>query len=218
MEPKKVSGKRSFFYYYFRMFFMPEKTFTELFNDSSKLSFGLIAAMIPALGYMTFYIMASSAGGAPSAFKPWLALPIEKYFTYGIFLSLPGYALALFSSASVLYLLSKLFKGKSSFDDAIAVIGFGAGAATWSTMLHDLADAFMGFTGVIDIRWYEAALNSGTFWDYLYKALMLIYMVWFIMIFYKGIKAANGFNMPKALLTSVLTFMVFQAVLVIFIR
>ncbi len=210
--------KINFFYYYFNMFLKPERTFTELLKDKNKLIYGLISALIPALGYTLFYIMASYAGGAPSAFKPWLALPMEKYFTYGIFLSLPGYALAVFSSASAAYLLSKSFKGRCSYDDSIAVIGFGAGAATWSTMLHDLADAFLGFTGVIDIRWYETALNSGTFWDYLYKVLMIIYMIWFIVLFYKGLKAANGFNKLKVMLIAVSAFFVFQAVLVIFIR
>lgn len=54
-------------------------------------------------------------------------------------------------------------------------------------MIHDLADSILGFIGIIDIREYEKVLNSGGFWDILYMVLMIIYVLWFVVLFSKGI-------------------------------
>jgi len=41
----------------------------------------------------------------------------------------------------------------------LAVIGFGIGVATWSSLLHDLTDAFLSVIGVIDMSEYEKLLK-----------------------------------------------------------
>ncbi len=70
---------RSFREYYLGMFLKPRQTYDALMADSRRLKFGTLAVLIPALLYTLFYFMASAAGGAPSTFKPWLAIPTEVY-------------------------------------------------------------------------------------------------------------------------------------------
>jgi hypothetical protein len=211
-------GKRGFLSIYFRMFVSPRQAFLELGEGGRQLRHGLLALMVPAIFYTIFYILAYSAGGAPSAFKPWLALPIERYFLYGIFLAIPGYLCAAFVGSSVLYILLRLFGKAANYDEAFSVVGFAAGVATWSTLVHDFADSVLSFLGIIDMRQYEIALNSGGFWDYLYKVLMLLYLVWFLAIYYRGIRAFSGLGKAAAIAVALAAFMSFQAVLVIFIR
>jgi hypothetical protein len=66
-------------------------------------------------------------------------------------------------AASVAFLLIHLLKGKCTYDDILQVIGMSIGIATWSSMLHDLTDAFLSFIGVIDMKAYEKLLNEPTF-------------------------------------------------------
>ncbi len=203
---------------YFRMFFRPESAVSILLQSEKKLLYGFYALLVPALGYTLFYMMAYPAGGAPSSFKPWLNLPMQEYFKYDIFLTFPAYYLGWTASAATVYLVSRLMRGSASFDDTLMVIGFGAGVATWSSMLHDLTDAFLSIIGVIDMQEYERLLNEPTFWRYLLLTLYLIYFFWFISLFTIGIKKANNFDYGISITLAILGLAVYQTVLLIFIR
>jgi len=213
-----MKPQNSFISLYLRMFAKPRSTFEMLLKSDNKLSFGFYAHLVPAIGYTLFYLMAWNAGGSPSTFKPWLNLPIEKYFMYDIFLTIPGYFISLSSAAVVVFLLSRLFRGHAAFEDIFMVIGFGIGIATWSSMLHDLTDAFLATIGVIDMKEYERLLNEPTFWRYLLLTLYLIYFCWFVTLFTIGIKKANKFSFFKSIILGILGLAVFQTILFIFIR
>lgn len=210
--------KTSFLKLYMRMFLRPAGTFEAVFESSNTLRYAFFAFLIPATGYTLFYIMANIAGGSPSTFKPWLAIPIEEYFKYDIYLTFPGYYLSWIGASGTIYLLCRLFKGKSGFDNMLAVTGFAIGVATWSSMLHDLTDAFLSVTGVINMKEYERLLNEPTFWRGLLWTLYTIYFFWFLTLFTIGIKKAQGFGIVKSFLIAFAGLAVFQVILLIFIR
>ncbi len=210
--------KTNFLALYFKMFYKPQSAFRILFDGNNSLKYGFYALLVPATGYTVFYIMAYFAGGSPSTFRPWLALPIEEYFKYDIFLTLPGYYLAWVGAAGTVYLLSRLLNGQSKFDNILAIIGFGIGVATWSSLLHDLTDAFLSITGVISIKEYERLLNEPTFWRGLLLTLYAIYFFWFLTLFTIGIKFAQKFSLIKALIIALIGLISFQVILLIFIR
>lgn len=207
-----------FFRYYWGVFVSPTKTFQQMDLDPRKSLLGFISSMIPALGYTLFYIMASSAGGAPSVFVPWLNIPIEKYFYYAIFLSIPGYMVALFVACGLVYFCMRLARIDVSYDSIVMVIGFGIGVASWSSMIHDLADAFLGFIGLIDMSQYEQLLNEPTFWRYLLFSLYVIYFTWFFALFQKGFAVVSKIKKAKAALFALIGLVSFQSVLLLFIR
>lgn len=212
------SDKTNFISLYTRMFVKPGTTFEILLKSENKLRYGFFAFLVPAIGYTLFYLMAWNAGGSPSTFKPWLNLPIEDYFFYDIYLTVPGYFISWSSASVVVFLLSRLLKGRAMFEDIFMIIGFGIGIATWSSMLHDLTDAFLATIGVIDMKEYERLLNEPTFWRYLLLTLYLVYFFWFITLFAIGIKKANYFNFFKSIILAIIGLAVYQTMLFIFIR
>lgn len=215
---QSTPGNRSFWSYYKGLILKPSKTFPEILQDHRRVRFGFFAVLIPALGYTLFYSMASMAGGAPSTFKPWLAIPIEDYFFYDIFIVAPSMILCWIFASGLVQLLSRLFSGKGAFEDTVTVIGFGISIATWSTLIHDLSDAFLGAIGVINLREYEAALNAPTVWRTLLLTLFVIYFVWFLVLFTKGIRAAHGLQAWKAFILAVIALLAYQGVFLIFNR
>jgi hypothetical protein len=76
---KSTAHRRSFFSYYFSYFAMPGRAISELLKDSRSVRLAVCAMAIPAAGYTLMYGLAWVDGGAPSSFKPWLAIPIEQY-------------------------------------------------------------------------------------------------------------------------------------------
>lgn len=211
-------NSKSFLPLYLSMFTRPHKAFEQLLDSENKLRYGFYAFLVPAIGYTLFYLMAWNAGGSPSTFKPWLNLPIEDYFFYDIFLTVPGYFISWSSASVVVFLLSRLLKGRATFEDIFMIIGFGIGIATWSSLLHDLTDAFLATIGVIEMKEYERLLNEPTFWRYLLLTLYLVYFFWFISLFAIGIKKANYFNFFKSIILAILGLAVYQTMLFIFIR
>lgn len=210
--------KANFWTLYFRMFYKPKSTFTLIFESDHALKYGFFAFLIPSLGYTLFYVMAYFAGGSPSTFQPWLAIPIEDYFKYDIILSFPGYYLSWIGASVTVYLLSRLMNGQSKFDNILAIIGFGIGIATWSSLFHDLTDAFLSIIGVIDMREYERLLNEPTFWRGLLWSLYALYFFWFLTLFTIGIKKAQGFSLIKSIFIALVGLFTFQSILLIFIR
>jgi len=210
--------KPGFLTLYFGMFYKPNSTFISVFESEKKLRYGFYSLLIPATGYTIFYLMAYYAGGSPSTFKPWLALPIEDYFRYDIFLTLPGYYLSWIGAAGTVYLLSRLMNGNSHFDNILAIIGFGIGTATWSSLLHDLTDAALSVAGVISMSEYEKLLNQPTFWRGLLLTLYTIYFTWFLALFTIGIKISQKFSIIKSLIVALIGLITFQLILLIFIR
>lgn len=203
---------------YWGVFISPTKTFRDMHLDPRKMMVGFMAAMIPAIGYTLFYIMASSAGGAPSTFVPWLNLPMEKYFFYAIFLAIPGYLLAFFFASAAVYFCMRVAGIEVSYDSIVMVVGLGVGVASWSSMSHDLIDAFLAFTGFIDMKQYEQLLNQPTFWRTLLFSLYIIYFVWFFVLFQKGIAVVGNINKAKASIFALIGLVAFQSVLLLFIR
>lgn len=210
--------KKGFFSYYFRMFIAPRRTFTALLSDVNRFRYAFYAALIPALGYTLFYIMASQAGGAPSTFKPWLAIPAEDYFFWDIFLSIPGIFISIICATGIIQLLSHLWSTSGSFEDTFVVIAFGSGVASWATMLHDLTDAFLAFIGVISMQEYERLLNEPGFFHYMLYTLFLIYFIWFPLLFAKGFGEVHKGSSAKSVFFGILGLIIYQGVLLIFIR
>ena len=210
--------KTNFRTLYFGMFYKPKSTFETIFESDKALKYAFWAFLIPSLGYTLFYIMAYYAGGSPSTFKPWLTIPIEEYFKYDIILAFPGYYLGWIGASATVYLLSRLMNGQSKFDNILAIIGFGIGVATWSSLLHDLTDAFLSVIGIIDMGEYEKLLNEPTFWRSLLWSLYTLYFFWFLSLFTIGIKKAQGFSLIKSILVAIIGLATFQIILLIFIR
>ncbi len=164
------------------------------------------------------YLLASIAGGAPSSFSPWLAIPKEQYFRYNVFIVAPSMFMCWVLASGVVQLLARLFPGKGSFEDTATVLGFGIGIATWASLVHDLTDAVLGALGVISMKEYEAALNQPTFWRALLWALYTIYAIWFIALFAKGIGSAHKSRRGSSVLLAFIALIVYQGVFLIFNR
>ena len=206
----------SFPRYYFNVIIRPRRTFDALMSDPRRLRFGMLALAIMAVLYTFVYIFLIFGGGQP--FKPWLAIPDDVYYRYNVFFVAPSMFMAWILAAGVTQLLGHLFSGQGSFEDTLSVLGFGIGIASWSTAIHDLLTSFLGAVHVIDQREYEHILNSPTIWRTLLWIQFAIYLVWFLLLFSKGIGAAQRLRRGPSILLGVIAFVIYQFVFLIFNR
>jgi hypothetical protein len=107
---------KGFFYYYLGYFGRPQRTYESLLKDGRRVRFAVYAVLIPAIGYTLMYLLSWIAGGAPSSFQPWLAIPIEQHFKWDTFIVAVGFGIGVATWASLIHHLSDAFLG------ALAVI------------------------------------------------------------------------------------------------
>lgn len=204
--------------YYFGTIFRPRRMFDALMADGHRLRFGLLALLINAVLYTLVYVFLSIGGGAPSSFTPWLAIPSKVYYHYNQFFLAPSMFMCWLLAAGVAQLLSRLFSGKGSYEDTLTVFGFGISIASLASLVHDLPETFLGAIGLINLREYEVALNSPTIWRTILWTLYTLSIIWFIVLFPKGIRAAHRIRRGPAILVGVVAYIVYQGVFVIFNR
>jgi hypothetical protein len=209
---------KSFAAYYFGTIFRPQRTFESLMADERRLRFGLLALAFNAIFYTLVYIFLTVGGGAPSSFRPWLAIPADHYYFYNQFMLAPSMLMCWLLAAGVAQLLSHLFSGKGSFEDTLSVLGFAIAIACLASLLHDLPDSFLGAIGLLDLRQYEVALNSPTLWRTILLTLYALSVLWFMILFPMAIRAAQRIQLGAAIFVGVFVYVVYQGVFVIFNR
>jgi Yip1-like protein len=218
MNTTASSHLKSFKDYYLGTLLRPLQTFDTLIADSRRLRFGLMAITLNAILYTLVYVFLWSSGGAPSSFTPWLAVPRNVYYFYNQFWLAPSMFGCWILAAGVTHLLSHLFAGKGSFEDTLSVFGFGITIATFFALLHDLTDSFLGAIGVLDLNWYEAALNSPTIWRTILLTLYTIALVMLLVLLIKGVRSAQRIKLGPAIFIGFVAFIVYQGTFFIFNR
>jgi hypothetical protein len=213
-SPKTMSFKN----YYLGAFLHPRRTFDLLLMDARRLKFGLLAISINAVLYTFVYIFLTIAGGAPSSFEPWLAVPKDVYYYYNQFWLAPSMYGCWILAAGVAHLLSRLVSGKGNFEDTLSVFGFGVTIATFFALLHDLTDTFLGAIGVLDLRWYEVALNSPTIWRTILWTSYSIALIILLVQLITGVRVAQRIKPWQAIVIGTIAAIVYQGVFLIFNR
>lgn len=209
---------RPFRQYYLGAILRPSRTFTVLLEDPHKLKFGVMALCINAVLYTLVYVNLTIAGGAPSSFTPFLAIPKEHYYFYNQFMLAPSMFLCWILAGGVVQLMSRFFGGKGTFEDTLSLLGFSISIACLASLLHDLPDTSLGALGIIDLSEYEVALNSPTIWRAILWFLYSSSFIWFIVLFSKAVRVAQRINSWPAFFVGFFAFLVYQSVFLVFNR
>jgi hypothetical protein len=208
--------KISFFEYYRGVIFEPQPTFETLIKDIDFLRKGFYSVLIPATLYTFVYVFLIFGGGQP--FKPWLAIPLETYYQYNVFFCAPSMLLGWILAAGVVHTLSRLVTRAGTFEQTLSVLGFGISVASWTTGIHDVVTSFLGAVHIIDQHEYELALNSPTVWRTLLWIMMAAYLIWFIILFSKGVRSVYAIKPWQAVLLGTIGFFTYQLFFLIFNR
>lgn len=203
----------------YRSFFLrPGDTVDRILAEERKLRLGMLALLVPLVGYLIVYLGLSQSGAYPSKLAPWLAIPAEQYYRYNIFLLPPSILAAWLLASAVVQLLGRLFAAKGSFEDTATVLAFAISAASWSLLPHDVAVALLGGFHVIDGRAHEHAMNAPTLARHVLWFFMAIYMLAFPIYFTKALARAHRLRTGAAVFLGLTGFFIYQLVFLLFNR
>lgn len=206
----------NFLKYYVGTITRPRLTFGDLIVDRKYLSMSFIAVSITAILYTFVYVFLIFGGGQP--FKPWLDIPSETYYRYNVFFCAPSMFLGWILASGVVHSVTRFITKSGSFEQTLAVFGFGLSIASWTTGIHDVLTSFLGAVHVINQHDYELALNSPTIWRTILWILMIAYLMWFMILFSKGVKTVYRLTTTQSVILGILRFFVYQLFFLIFNR
>lgn len=209
---------RTFRQYYLGTILRPARTFTALLEDPHRLRFGVTALCVNAALYTLVYVNLTIAGGAPSSFTPFLAIPKEHYYFYNQFMLAPSMFLCWILAGGVVQLLSRFFGGRGTFEDTLSLLGFCVSIACLASLLHDLPDTSLGALGILDLNEYEIALNSPTIWRAVLWILYSSSFIWFIVLFSKAVRVVQRISFWPSFLVGSSGFVAYQLVFLVFNR
>jgi len=216
---RAVAAKRSFFVVYATAFARPKRAMAALLDEPRRLRWGVYGVAITAATYTLVYFFLWQNGGRPTVFAPWLAISADVYYRYNFVMHAPSVVLAWISAGGTAQVTARALGGRGVFEDTLAVFGLGIGVASWATGLHDVITTFLGYVGGLDQRAYEDAMSTpGTMPHRLIWSLMIVYLFAFVALFTRGVTAAHGLRLFRALPAGVAGFAVYQGVFVLFNR
>ena len=206
----------SFTNYYWSSIVRPGVAFNNLIKDNKSLRFSIVAISITAILYTLVYVFLIFGGGQP--FKPWLDIPLETYYNYNVFFCAPSMFLGWILASGVVHILSRIVTTSGTFEQTLCVFGFGISIASWTTGIHDVLTSFLGAIHVINQNDYELALNTPTIWRTLLWLQMSAYLIWFIILFAKGVRSVYAVNIGQASILGTTGFIIYQLFFLIFNR
>ena len=207
-----------FFSRYLHVFVAPRGTFDALVRSPDRVAFGFGCVGITAALYTAIYVLLARGGGYPSSFDPWLAIPVRDYYRYDIALAAPCIFAGWLLASGVVQLAGRALHGRGSFEDTLAVLGLALSAASWTTGLHDLVLGILGNLGIVDLPSHELAMNEPGAARIVLWVAMVAYLLAFVVLFTKGLGAAQRMRPGAAAALAVLAMVVYQTVLFVFLR
>jgi hypothetical protein len=215
---RKMVGSDStltFLQVYGQTFLRPSRTFQELQKQSIHIQvrYGFLAVLINAFCYTLVYVNLIRGGGR--AFKPWLAIDPDIYYTWNVYFCLPSMFIGWILACGI---VQTLCFGEGTFENLLGVFGLSIGIASYSTLVHDLFTSFLGAIKIIDQRDYEMKLNTPTIWRNFLLLQFLIYFIWFISLFSIGVRATKKYNWSKSIMLGTIGFFSYQLFFAIFNR
>lgn len=195
----------------------PIGTWAQLLADPARLRHGFVVVLFVGMGYALTVTGIVMSNGTPST--PWLAIPPSDYFKWEALFVAPVAALCWILAGGVMHLLSKLFHGRGTFEDTLALLGFAVALPTLVSLIPDAVRAVLTSAGLMSRAAWEQAVSEPGTPDWLFQwSYMLAYVVSLLCLFSISVAFAQRLHRWPAVAVGLVGAIVYQGVYVIFIR
>jgi hypothetical protein len=186
--------------------------------DRNRLRTGVVYLVATGLAYGICILVLALGGAQPGDPPVWLRIDEGAYFWWEAAFIAPLIVAAGLLAAAVAYVLARAAGGTGSFDDTVALVGPAIAVSTTATLVPDLVIGTMLNTGAISTdAWMRGithpGLTLGLVWTYL-----SVYLIAFLITLPVAVSRVHRLRPVMALAVGWATFLVYQGVLLIFVR
>lgn len=178
---------------------------------------GLLALLLLGLAYALSIALLAWGGVAPGM-ASWLAIPTAEYFRWEPYFTAPVIVLSGILAAAVLHLCARWLGGTGDFEACLALVGPLTFIATLFTLVPDTLIGFGLVIGWIDPQQWMADIVRPSTTLALIWVYLLLYVAAFLVLFPIIGRMVYALDPWKARWAGWIGFIVYQAVLLVFIR
>jgi hypothetical protein len=206
--------------YFLTTVLRPRQSFQALATDPNQVRRSFVVMLIMALCYtMAILFLALSQTHIEFALKPFLRIPEESYYFWETFLIAPVLLLDWILVAAVVHLFSKFWHGQGSFETTLSLLGYSIAIPTYLTLIPDAITGLLSALGILNQVAWVNQLNTPGSWAFLFVwTIMLAEVLWIAALFTLALRTAQGISWRKAGLVGILGFILYQALLLVFLR
>lgn len=194
-----------------------EQRLAERLKEPKALGRGLRDLLLIGIAYSGAIGLLAWAGVGPGM-EPWLRIPAEHYFAWEVLFTPAVIFLGGLLAAAVMQLLARWLGGRGSFEETVALIGPATAWATLCTLIPDLIAGVLLLAGAITPEEWMAdiirpSLILGVIWTYL-----LLYVIAFLLLYATVARRVHGLKGFRSAASGGVSFIAYQALLLVFIR
>lgn len=182
-----------------------------------RLAKGLRDLLLLGVAYSAAILLLAFGKVAPGM-ASWLAIPTNEYFLWEPIFTTPVIFFGGLLAAAVMQLMARWMGGQGSFEDTVALVGPVTLIATLTTLIPDTLIGLGLIAGFIDpAHWMTEIVRPSPILAMIWCYLVL-YLIAFLVLYPALVRQVHGLNGRKALLVGWAGFLVYQALLLVFIR
>lgn len=188
--------------------YRPNSRIKELLGEKKKVMYGFLHLLIVGLLY-TFTVAILASKKIPTAVEPFLNIPVDSYYHWEIYFTIPVFILTVTVFAGISRLVGELMGGKGSFENIFSIYAV-------VTVLPLLITMWVPET-ILAIMQSEGQKITAIppFIDLLRQVTGVL---WPLVITIIGIKMNEGFSWLKSSMNAIISFIPYTILILIFIR
>jgi hypothetical protein len=197
-------------YYFYKFIVNPARAAEEIAQDKSGLWAGLWWVIIFYICYAVTVLVFYLLGHLPVS-KPFLTIPLEKWYLVQTFTTLPIGLAGFLSYSGLAYLLCKLAKGKGNFDQTLASQAFTVNLPTFIFMWipETLIAPILIANGMHSVPWPDWVENLRIF---------VFPFAWIFIISTIALTRIHHIRWWKSLIIILVSFIPTAGIMAVFIR
>ena len=185
---------RQFWLYCWGTIVHPDNTFIDVTGKKSKVAYGFAAVMLLSILYSISVFIGFIKGMSPGGYEPFLKIPIESYYLWQTFFTIPVGLIGWILFAGSAQLLSKSLGGQGTFEDNLAVLGL-----PFVLMLP------LSWLPEIMVTVFTPELWGTPKWGTIDVILVGVSTLWFLIVSVIALRRAQNLSLGRAVFTALVS-------------
>jgi len=183
--------------YMWGIFTHPVKTMTRLLQEEKKVMYGFLFIVLFSSLYTLYVAVLYVVGLEPYYWEPLLRIPLEKWYLWQTFITIPVTISTWIVLAGCIQLLSKPFKGTGSFEDTLAVLALPMVILIPSMLIPDI---------IVDFILPDSIVHSPLFWNVINPLRLVCASAWVVILHIRAVEKAQSLSFARALVVTVMSY------------
>ncbi len=196
----------------------PRKAFESLLADRRRLTYGSRVLIVVAIFCALGVLLMALGGNKPQGLKPWLDIQRDVYYDWESVFIAPVMILGWVLTAGVIQNLARRSGGRGSFEDVLALLGYGIAVPTLAMLIPDYVAGLLTLTGLVEVdTMSRLAAKQGPYTFFLWTVAS-IYTLDLVALVPRVVSVVHRIHGLKAFFIGAAGVVVYQTVLLIFRR